>query len=531
MRKELQIYDTTLRDGIQGAGVGNLSVDGRKRIAERLGKIGLKKIEGGWPNSKRPIDTEFFRQMEHSGIPLVAFGMTRKMNTKVEEDPQVEDLLNARTKNIAVVGKSSKEQVEQVLETTEEENLAAVYETIVYLRENGAEIYFDAEHFFDGFKSNPGYALKVLKTAKNAGADTLVLCDTNGKSTYDFVRETVTQVKNILGPDTKLGIHAHNDRRYALPNSIEAVKAGVTQVQVTVNGLGERTGNTDLCSFVPDIEFDYGYSTGIKLEKLTPLSNFVSKVTASRKPNNLPWVGKDAFAHKGGLHLNGVGKNTSLYEHADPSIVGNKRVIIHSEQGGSSDIRKVAKLHSFDLSAENVESIASKMMEVGEMGDAQLFLEIYRLCGGQDPFEILRWRSVSSHDSKTNQPTKEATLKLKINDDIQHMAGNGKSVFNALDNALRKALLPYFLEVNDINLTEYDAFVPIDSERFGTDAKTIVKVKYASNGDEWSCVTAGDDEIDANFQNLVDSFMYWIVLQQRKPQKVIYQGPQLIAQF
>lgn len=505
--KEVSVYDTTLRDGLQGANVHSIiSPDTKRAIAEELFKIGVREIEGGWPGA-HPADTQFFRQMVGPGIPIFAFGMTRGMNLKVENDPQVHNLLESRAEKFTLVGKSSIVHVRKALETTGEENLAAIYETIAFLLKNGAgKIYFDAEHFFDGFKQNQEYSLKVLETARKAGADTLVLCDTNGGSTYDFIGKTVKAVRDKLGPDIKLGIHAHNDRGLALPNSIEAIKAGATQVQVTVNGMGERTGNANLCEVVPLLELSYEYSTGIKLSGLTDLSKFVARATVTEVPENAPWVGRNAFAHKGGLHGSAVKKDPTLYEQANPEIVGNKRKIINSEQGGGANIRKMAEDFGFTLSKEDVKLLTQEMKKTGELGKAQAYLMFHRYFHREEPFKILN-QEYHSYNSSLYK----AILELSINGNIQDVVGKGISHLNASDNALKKALSPIYPEINEIKLSNYKTYVPEDLQQYRTDAEVIVRAKYVSNGDEWDSTTKGVDEVAASFQNLVDSYMYCIL--------------------
>jgi 2-isopropylmalate synthase len=509
--KPLFIYDTTLRDGTQGEGFQLSGLD-KRRIAERLDAFGVDYIEGGWPGSN-PKDIEFFREaktLKLSHAKLAAFGSTRRANIAVEEDPQVRLLLEAETPVVTIFGKSWALQVTEILRTTLEENQAMIRDTVAHLVKHGREVIYDAEHFFDGYKDSPSHALATLRAAADGGAACLVLCDTNGGTLPTEITEICTAVRAHL-PTTPLGIHTHNDSELAVANALAAVAAGATQVQGTINGYGERTGNCNLTSVIPILQLKLGIALVPQLEKLRELSYFVDDVSNNPHFARAAFVGRTAFAHKGGMHVNAVQKLARSYEHIVPSSVGNEQNILVSELSGQSNI--LVKAHELGIELEKgsteVAAVLRRVKELEhdgysyEAAGGSLDLLIRRELGThQNHFEITEYHTSFRQYRDGHPPVCEATVKLSVNGAISLTVAEGRGVVNSLDLALRKALLPFFPEIAEVSLVDYK--VRILDGHDATAAKTRVLIVSTDGEQNWGTVGVSDSIIEASWLALVD---------------------------
>ena len=524
---QVQLYDTTLRDGAQREGV-SFSVVDKLNIARKLDELGVHFIEGGWPGSN-PKDVEFFKKAQGltlSHSRLVAFGSTRRPKAKAETDANLIALANAGVKVATIVGKSSAVQVTQVLETTLEENLSMVADSIKYLKGKGLTVFFDAEHFFDGFKANPGYSLRVVKVAAEAGADAVVLCDTNGGSLANEITAAINAVRKQT--TVPLGIHAHNDGELAVANSLAAVNAGVTQVQGTINGYGERCGNANLCSIIPALKLKMGIDcvTDEQLTKLTEVSHYVSELANLIPDAFSPYVGPSAFSHKAGLHVSGLTKWAESYQHIDPARVGNKPKVLISELSGKENIIYKAKELGLDLPPKGKE--AQKLLKQVKLLESRGFqyenasasfeLLIHRSKPDyQPPFELVDFMVVV--EKRRRPPTQknleemlsEATLKVRVGTEIMHTAAEGNGPVNALDQALRKALLRFYPELAQVRLVDYK--VRILEESVGTGAQVRVLIESTDGVEEWRTVGSSTNIIEASWLALADSLEYWLIKQ------------------
>ena len=525
---KVQLYDTTLRDGAQREGV-SFSVVDKLNIARKLDELGIHFIEGGWPGSN-PKDVEFFdkaRSLALKTSVLVAFGSTRRPKAKAETDANLLALANAGVKVATIVGKSSALQVTQVLETTLEENLSMIADSIKYLKARGLKVFFDAEHFFDGFKADPGYSLRVVEVAAEAGADTVVLCDTNGGS----LPNEVTTAINAVRKQTKvpLGIHAHNDGELAVANSLAAVNAGVTQVQGTINGYGERCGNANLCSIIPALKLKMGIDciTDGQLAKLTEVSHYVSEVANLIPDAFSPYVGLSAFSHKAGLHVSGLSRWAESYQHIDPARVGNKPKVLVSELSGKENIIRKAKEMGLDLPAKGKE--AKKLLEQVKLFESRGFqyenaeasfeLLIHRSKPDYQPsFELVDFMVVvekkrrrPSTQKSLEEMLAEAVVKVKVGNEIMHTAAEGNGPVNALDQALRKALLRFYPSIAAVRLVDYK--VRILEESVGTGSQVRVLIESTDGVDEWRTVGSSTNIIEASWLALADSLEYWLLKQ------------------
>ncbi|MGE5415275.1 MAG: citramalate synthase [Acidobacteriota bacterium] len=522
----VQIYDTTLRDGSQSEGI-SFSADDKIKIAKRLDRLGVSYIEGGWPGSN-PKDLEFFQRASEIGLEnarLTAFGSTRRPGVTVQQDANVKALLESGTGVVCIVGKTWDFHVTKALETTLEENLAMVRDTIQYLKEKGLEVFFDAEHFFDGYKANSAYALKVCQVAEEAGADCIVLCDTNG-GTLSWEIETIMKAvkKSINAP---LGIHAHNDSGCAVSNSLAAVRHGATQVQGTFNGYGERCGNADLCSIIPNLEVKMNkrcLPPG-KLKKLTETSRYISEISNMPHANNQPFVGHGAFAHKGGIHVSALLKNSETYEHMDPEAVGNHRRVLVSELAGVSNLLYKAKEFNLDINSYDTETrkVIKQIKDLENDGfqfegaEASLELLLRKAFGHYEDFFQLQNLKIMVEKREDSGMASEAIIKIKVNDQTVHTAAEGDGPVNALDNALRKALADIFPQVQDMHLSDYK--VRVLDGKDGTAAKVRVLIESASETDKWNTVGVSENIIEASWQALVDSINYLLMKQQQEKQE------------
>jgi 2-isopropylmalate synthase len=518
MNNQIKIYDTTLRDGSQGEGI-NFSVNDKIRIAEKLNAFGIHFIEGGWPGSN-PRDVEFFKEASQRSFKnalLTAFGSTRRKKTPVQEDEQVRLLLEAQTPAIAIFGKSWLLHIKEVLKTTPAENLAMVADTVAYLKAQGRCVIFDAEHAIDGFKDDPEYALSVFKAAAEAGADWVVLCDTNGGSLPSEVSEIVSKVLPHLGK-SKLGIHTHNDAGLAVANALAAVEKGARMVQGTINGYGERTGNCNLTSVIPSLSFKMKLENvpAESLPKLKQISQFVDEIANMRPDPRQPWVGASAFAHKGGMHVNAVHKLASTFEHIDPACVGNSRRVLVSDLAGKSNIVMKAKelgIH-LDDSAPELKTILTYVKQMEHQGfefesaEASLILLIQKTCKKITPPFTVGSYHVSMRSDGQNGIC-EATVKVKVGDKVGHTVADGEGPVNALDGALRAALLDFYPALKNVQLLDYK--VRILQSSSGTAARTRVLIESTNGIRSWGTVGVSENIIEASLQALVDSLEYWLL--------------------
>ena len=508
------IYDTTLRDGTQGTGI-SFSVLDKIRIAEKLDEFGVQYIEGGFPGSN-PKDAEFFneakrRQWNHAKI--AAFGATRRGGVKVEEDVQLKVLLSAETPVVTIVGKTWPIQVTEVLGVTLEENLKMISDTMRYLKSHGREVFYDAEHFFDSYRDDPAYSLETIKTAHDAGADLVVLCDTNGGSLPEQIVEAVQAAIQKLG--VSVGIHTHNDSGVGVANALAAVRVGASQVQGTINGYGERVGNCDLISVIPILQLKMGIPVSPDLTRLRELSLFVDEL--ANVPHNIraPYVGSAAFTHKGGQHVHAVQKLASSYEHIDPAAVGNRRTISISDLSGQSNVLvKAEELgFKFEKGAPEVIHILKEVKHLENEGyefeaaEASFDLLIRKQLGRQRPlFDLLEYHCSYRRAGHVEWNKCEATVRIRIDGREEYTVADGDGPVNALDAALRKALKSSYPEIERISLEDYK--VRIIGGQAGTAARTRVLIESTDGHSTWGTVGVSDNVIEASWRALVDSFEY-----------------------
>jgi 2-isopropylmalate synthase len=519
--KPVMLYDTTLRDGTQGEGFQLSGLD-KLRIARRLDAFGVDYIEGGWPGSN-PKDVEFFREAKSLGLKhakLAAFGATRRAGVAVEEDPQVRMLLEAETPVVTIFGKSWEMQVTEVLRTTVEENRAMIRDTVAHLVRHGREVIYDAEHFFDGYHDSPEHALATLEAAAEGGASCLVLCDTNGGTLPSDIMRICQAVKERI-PGTAVGIHTHNDCELAVANAIAAVKAGAVQVQGTINGYGERTGNCNLTSVIPVLQLKMGLAVVPHLELLRDLSYFVDDISNNPHFARAPFVGRTAFAHKGGMHVNAVRKNARSYEHIEPASVGNRQNILVSELSGQDNILMRAEQIGLPLEkgSREAKAVLRRVKELEndgysfEAAGGTLELLIRRELGGHaKPFELTEYHTSFRKYSDSHPPVCEATVKLAVNGRTELTVAEGRGVVNALDLALRKALLAFYPEIAGISLVDYK--VRIIDGHDATAARTRVLIVTTDGQSTWGTVGVSENIIEASWLALVDGID--LFLQRRK---------------
>ncbi len=518
--KSVFLYDTTLRDGSQRKGV-SFSLEDKLKITAMLDTFGVTYIEGGWPGSN-PKDMEYFRRMKNNSLKharIVAFGSTRRVNSRTKDDANLKALLAANTSVVTLVGKSWDMHVKDVLQTTLEENLKMIAESIVFLKEHNKEVIFDAEHFFDSFRTNPEYAMQAISAATNAGADWVVLCDTNGASLPDQISNVVTQVHSQ--GSFNIGIHCHNDGELAVANSLAAVAAGARQVQCTVNGYGERCGNANLVSIVPNlqIKLDFQCVPPSSLRKLTELSRTVAEIANLAPDSNAPYVGSSAFAHKGGLHVAAVEKIASSYEHIDPKLVGNQRQFVVSELSGLSNVRMLASRLGIESSG-NEKAVLQQIKYMESKGyqfeNAEGTIELMLRRSNSDynaPFELLSM-SVIVSDHTNSDMTAEATVKVKIKGEIFHTASEGHGPVNALDKALRKALIPSYPHLANVRLGDYK--VRILDPASATGATTRVTIEAICQEERWYTVGCSENIIDASYKALADSLELYLLREEEQ---------------
>ncbi|MCJ8010382.1 citramalate synthase [Paenibacillus sp. KQZ6P-2] len=515
MSKSISIFDTTLRDGTQGEGI-SLSADDKLKIAKKLDDLGVHYIEGGIPGSNSK-DIEFFKRVQQLGLSakITAFGSTRRKDSQADQDANLKRIIESGAQAATLVGKSWDFHVHTALQTTLEENLAMIYDSIAYLKQQGLEVIFDAEHFFDGYKNNPEYAVSVLKKAQEAGADWLVMCDTNGGTLPHEISSIVTTLHTDI-PQANLGIHTHNDCELAVANTLSAVQAGARQVQGTINGYGERCGNANLCSIIPSLQLKLGYECigEERLKQLTNTARYISEIANVHMPINQPYVGNAAFAHKGGIHVSAILRDSRTYEHIVPEWVGNKQRVLVSDLSGQSNI--VSKAHDmgldFDQTNEQSRKVIDKIKDLEHQGytfeaaDASLEL-LLREAGGEMK-ELFTFESFKMLVEKTaGRPVvSEAFVKLNIAGNNVYTAAEGNGPVNALDNALRKALVQYFPAIKEMHLSDYK--VRVLDEKDATAAKVRVLIESRDINNSWNTVGVSGNVIEASWEALVDSMRY-----------------------
>jgi 2-isopropylmalate synthase len=513
---QISLYDTTLRDGTQGEGI-SLSCNDKLKIAQRLDEFGVHYIEGGWPGSN-PKDAEFFArqgELKLKQAKIAAFGSTRYKNTTCDKDSNIQALVAANTPVVTLVGKSWELHVYHVLETDMEENLSMIQESVEYFKERGKEVIYDAEHFFDGYKASPEYALLTLKAAAQGGADCLVLCDTNGGSTPWEIEEITKRVAAEF-KERQIGIHTHNDCDLGVANSLAGVRAGATHVQGTVNGYGERVGNANLMSVIADLQLKMGYHcvSEKQLKSLTALSHFVDEVANMAPNTHQPFVGYSAFAHKGGIHVAAIMKVEESYQHMDPTLVGNEKRAVVSELSGRGNILYKASEFGLDTSREEARIVLQQIKELENEGytfegaEASIDIMLRRATGNyKPPFEIIDFMVVTENRQGRGLFT-EATVKVKVGEEIRHTVGEGNGPVNALNRALRIALDHDFPQLSNVHLTDFKVRI-LDSDS-GTAAKTRVMIDFMEEGTghTWTTVGAHTNIIEASWRAMIDSMEY-----------------------
>jgi len=513
----IDIFDSTLRDGAQAEGISFLVSD-KLKIAKALDELGVAYIEAGNPGSNQK-DLEFFKEAknyEFKHSKLVAFGSTRRCNIDAKDDTNLNALLEADTEYVCIFGKSSLFHVENIINTTKEENLSMIRDSILYLRKNNKKVFYDAEHFFDGYKNNREYALDTLKTAAEAGAECLILCDTNGGTFPLEMAKIIEDVKANV--NAKLGIHAHNDSGMAVACSIMAVESGVSQVQGTFLGYGERCGNANLSAIIANIELklDHRCLPAGNLNKLTPTSREIAEISNFKMARTLPYVGAAAFAHKAGMHVDGVYKNPKSFEHIDPTLVGNERRFLISEVAGKSTvIAKIKKLYpeikKDDPALNQIVNTIKGLEYVGyqfEGADASFELIVHKAFGNfKSFFEVENFKTIGEGPSETNKYSASAIIKVKVEGEEEVTAANGDGPVDALNKALRKAIGRFYPVINGVSLSDYKVRI-LDGKESATAAITRVIIESTDGFHTWSTVGVSKDIIEASFKALTDSIEY-----------------------
>ena len=513
----ISIFDSTLRDGAQAEGISFLVHD-KIKIAKALDDLGIDFIEAGNPGSNQK-DLDFFleaKNLELKHSKLVAFGSTRRCNIKASEDLNLKALLEAGTEYVCIFGKSSDFHVEKIINTTKEENLNMIYDSITFLVNSGRKVFFDAEHFFDGYKSNREYALETLRVATKAGASTLILCDTNGSTLVDELVKIVKDVKENI--NNEIGIHAHNDSGMAVANSVMAVLNGCSQVQGTLLGYGERCGNANLASIIANLELkrDIKCLPDGKIKLLTKTAKEVAEISNFKLGDNLPYVGRSAFAHKAGMHIDGVYKNSKSFEHVSPELVGNERKFLISEVAGKSTV--IAKINKIYPSLKKDDVRLSKVIDTikdleyngyqFEGADASFELIVHKIFGNFKPyFKVKEFKTIGDGPTKEDSFTSAAIINVLV-DGVEEVTGaNGNGPVDALNIALRKAISKFYPVLNEVTLADYKVRI-LDGKEAATAAKTRVIIESTDGKDSWSTVGVSKDIIEASFKALIDSIEY-----------------------
>ncbi|MGA2232901.1 MAG: citramalate synthase [Tepidisphaeraceae bacterium] len=521
-KRRIEIYDTTLRDGTQGEGF-NLSLQDKLQIAQKLDTLGVDYIEGGFPLSN-PKDAAFFRdigQIKLRHAKIAAFGMTRRRGIKAEDDPGMKALLEAQTPVVTLVGKSSEFQAKTVLSVDPEENLAMIAQSVKLMRQAGRMVIYDAEHFFDAFKANREYALRTLQAAREAGAEILTLCDTNGGSMPELVAEATAAAKKTAG--ARIGIHTHNDAALAVANALAAIHSGAEHAQGTINGVGERCGNMDLIPLVANLQLKYGMDCLVPgtLQHLTEVSGYVYEIANMNHPNGQPYVGSSAFAHKGGMHVHAIAKDATTYEHVAPELVGNSRKVLVSELSGASNIAaKAGKKFNLEDDKATLRKVLEQVQDLEHAGfqfeAAEASFELlvrkqinrYRRFFDLDHYRVVILRS-GNHDALS-----EATVKLTVDGKTEHHVAEGDGPVNALDGALRKALQSYYPTMNDVRLTDYKVRVINSGDETAAKVRVVIACRRRTHdgaSEDFGAIGVSGNIIDASWQALVDAYEYHLI--------------------
>jgi 2-isopropylmalate synthase len=516
--EQIKLFDTTLRDGTQGEKIC-LSLEDKISIAKRLDNFGIHYIEGGWPGSNPKDQTFFERASKESwnNASIVAFGSTRRVGISPDKDNNLNLLLSSETPAVSMFGKTWIMHATVALGATPEENLQMIYDSLKYMKKHGREVIYDAEHFFDGYKDNPEYAIRTLHAAVDGGADVLVLCDTNGGNLPYEIFDITRKVKNLF--DMSLGIHAHNDSDLAVANSIAAIQAGAVHVQGTINGFGERCGNANLISIIPNLQLKLGYQCvdPSSLASLSDLSAYVNEMANMVPRDEAAYVGKSAFAHKGGIHVSAVMKQPKTYEHIDPQEVGNSRRVLISDLSGRSNVcYKMSELGLQDLDNKNASEIVQHIKKLENQGYSfeaaeasfELLVERYR---NHPPvyFQLSGFRELTEKDG-TKFPRSEASIRVTVDEHEEHTAAEGNGPVNALDNALRKALTRFFPEIAMLHLIDYKVRVLNEAGKSGTASRVRVLIVTQYENNRWSTIGVSENIIEASWEALVDSYTYFL---------------------
>jgi 2-isopropylmalate synthase len=520
--RRIEIYDTTLRDGTQGEGF-NLSLQDKLMIARRLDELAVDYIEGGYPLSN-PKDAAFFKEIKSAKLKhatVSAFGMTRRRGVKCEDDPGMKSLLEADTAAVTIVGKSSDVQATMVLSVTPEENLAMIADTVAFMRANGRKVIYDAEHFFDTYRANPGYALATLRAAEEAGAAVLVLCDTNGGTMPEQITAAVAEV--IRKSSATIGIHTHNDAGLAVANAQAALLAGASHAQGTINGVGERCGNMDLITLIANLKLKYGFDClrPGRLQKLTEISRYVYETANLNLQSGQPYVGSSAFAHKGGMHVHAVQKNVSTYEHVSPADVGNERKILISEMSGASNIAAKAG-RKFDLENDKaaLRRILERVQDLENQGyqfeaaEASFELLLRKEIGRHRSFFELDHYRVSVFKGASAGSTVEATVKLRVGDRVEHQVAEGDGPVDALDRALRRAIRVHLPQIEHVHLLDYKVRVINSTDETAATVRVVIESRRQDadgTKEVFGTIGVSGNIIDASWQALVDAYEYHLL--------------------
>jgi len=519
VRPQVLLYDTTLRDGTQGEGI-SLSVDDKLKITRLLDRLGIHYVEGGWPGSN-PKDIEYFRRVQElhlEQIRVAAFGSTRRVGNRPQDDANIQALLEAETPVVAVVGKSWTLHVRDVLRAAPEENVRMIRDSVAYLKAQGREVIYDAEHFFDGYKADPDYATATLRAAVEGGADVLALCDTNGGSMPWEIEAIVRDVRSAF-PGVPLGIHTHNDGGVAVANSLAAVRAGATHVQGTINGYGERCGNANLCAVIPNLELKMGVAAlpPGQLAHLTRVARAVASTANQSLYRQAAYVGRSAFAHKGGIHVAAMRRNVESYQHIDPALVGNQSRVLVSELSGQGSL--LSKAEEVGIALDEIEDLPGVLQTIKRLehqgftfegAEASVELLLRRSQPGyRPPFEMLDFMVVVEHRQRRGIFA-EATIKVRAGDQVFHTAAEGNGPVNALDAALRKALTSVYPRLTHFNLADYKVHI-LDGDH-GTAATTRVLIDMQNEVRRWSTVGASANIIEASWLALADAVEYGLTV-------------------
>jgi 2-isopropylmalate synthase len=517
----LEVYDTTLRDGAQAEDV-SFSAEDKVRVAQKLDELGVHFIEGGWPGAN-PKDIEFFRMIKT--IPLkhaavVAFGSTRKASNSVRKDPNLQALLRAETETITIFGKTWSLHVTDALGISLPKNLELIGDSVSYLRNRGRRVFYDAEHFFDGYKTNPEYALNTIRKAVEAGAERVILCDTNGGTMPWEIRRICELVRRECS--VPLGIHAHNDCEMAVANSLVAIESGIVQVQGTINGIGERCGNANLCSIIPNLELKMKRpALTDRLTHLKEVSGFVTEIANLMPNKHQPYVGDSAFAHKGGVHIHAVLKNPATYEHVEPAQVGNRQRVLVSDYAGRSGLLDKIEAYGIKLSRDHskVQELIDTLKQRESQGyqfegaEGSFELLMRKAMGSHKPsFQLLGFRVIVEKKQENGAPVAEATVMIKVGDVIEHTAAVGAGPVNALDHALRKSLEKFYPQLREVKLLDYK--VRVLAANRGTESKVRVLIESGDHKDKWGTVGVSENIIEATWQALADSIEYKLLVKE-----------------